>query len=260
MSAPRRHPSQAGFTLVEVLIAISILVSLTALMWITISSVFQAREYFGQRYERFQIVRNAMGRMTTELSSAYMAGPMHGGEELPGEERDPTELSEEEIQRLFMTEPIQFGFIGKDDRVDFTSFAHVRTQPNERSSHHAEISYFVRRERDDVTGDFVQQLVRREDISPDDDITRGGTIFVMVPEVEEVEFEYWDAGQVQVGTMEEVAEGRWVKDWDTTRREYAGRLPTRVKITVTLPPQRDGDDDEIFTTQTQIGATEVLEF
>jgi general secretion pathway protein J len=257
---PKGRRGQRGFTLVEVLIAVSILVGLTAMMWAAINSIFNAREYFEARYERFQIVRNSMGRMTNELSAAYMAGPQHGGEEIPGQERDPTQLTEEEVQAAFANDPIQFGFKGSDERVDFTAFAHVRKQDREPTSQHAEISYFMRRERDDATGRFVTQLVRREDPSPDDKLDSGGTIYVMIPEIEEIEFEYWDAGEVRVGTLEEVAEGRWIQEWDTTRRDFAGRLPTRVKIKVTLPPQNERSEPEIFTTQVQLATTEVLEF
>ncbi len=250
----------AGFTLVEVLIAVGILVSLSALVFVSISQVFNAREYFETRAERFQVARNAISRMTSEISSAYMAGPDHGGFEIPGQELNQEQMSEEQVAAMYNREPIQFGFIGKDDEMHFSSFAHRRTQFEEVSSHHAEISYFVRSDRDPVTDEIVDQLVRREDVSPDDRLQRGGTIYVMVPEVEEVEFEYWDPGEVSIGTMEEMAEGRWVSDWDTTRREYAGRLPTRVRITVVLPPQRDGDEPEPFVTQVEIGAHEYLEF
>ena len=48
--------------------------------------------------------------------------------------------------------------------------------------------------------------------------------------------------------------------WDTTRREQAGRLPTRVRITLVLPPTSRMEDPETFTTQAQIYTTEVLEF
>ena len=255
-----KSQSTKGFTLVEVLVAISILVSITAISWLAISQIFSAREYFEQRNERTQIVRNSMNRITKDFAGAYLAGPQHGGEDLPGEERDPTTLSDEELRRLAIVEPVQFGMIGDDRKVSFTTFAHGRTQFDEQSSYHAEIGYEVRSHRDDDTGDLTQELVRREDTTLDDRLDRGGTIFTLIPNIEEFKLEYWDSGQVKVGTQEEIAEGRWVTDWDTTRNEFAGRLPQRIRITFTLPPITEDDDPEVFTTQVQIAITEVLEF
>ena len=258
----RRAPHNAGFTLVEVLIAVGILAGISAAMGLSMQSMFSTRDYFEERYERFQIARNALNRMSAEIASAYMAAPEHGGEPIPGEEPDGQDTSDDgqaELERL-QREPIQFGFIGRDDTMSFSSFAHVRTQDGERNSHHAEIGYFVRREQDEDTGRQVQRLMRREDTTYDDDITKGGTIYVMIPEIEEVEFEYWDAGPVRLGTAEEIAQGRWVSEWDTTRTEFAGRLPTRVRIKVTLPPQSARSRADVFTTQAQLGVTEVLEF
>lgn len=256
----RRLKSQAGFTLVEVLVAISILVSITAMSWIAMSQIFSSRAYFEKRNERVQIVRNAMNRVTRDFAGAYIAGPQHGGEELPGEERDPTSLSEEELRRMAIVEDVQFGMIGSDEKVSFTTFAHGRTQFEEKSSFHAEIGYEVRSERDDETGELLDVLVRREDTTLDDRLERGGTIYTVLPNIEDFRIEYWDSGKVRVGTQEEIAEGRWVTDWDTSRTEFAGRMPPRVRITIVLPPMEEGDDPEIFTTQVQIAITEVLEF
>ncbi len=257
----RRIPSsQAGFTLVEVMVAVSLLVSISAMCWVAMSQIFSARAYFEQRNERSQIIRNAMNRITRDFAGAYIAGPQHGGEELPGEERDPTTLSEEELRRMAFVEPVQFGMIGTDDKVSFTTFAHGRKQFDERSSFHAEVGYELRSIRDEDTGDLVQSLVRREDTTLDDRLERGGTIFTILPDVEEFRIEYWDSGKVRVGTQEEIAEGRWTSDWDTTRTEYAGRMPQRVRITIVLPPMEEGEPSETFTTQVQISITEVLEF
>lgn len=253
--------SQKGFTLVEVLLSVSILASLSALMGLAMSNVFESRAYFESRFERFQITRNAMNRMVAEISSTYLAGPQHGGKELPGEEADLDELKEDDGRTAqARREPIQFGLIGKEDRIDFTSFAHVRLQDNERAGRHSEISYFVRRERDDDTGRLVQRLMRREDTTYDDNITKGGVIYVMIPEIKEIEFSYWDPGKVQIGSAEEIAEGRWVKDWDTTRSDHSGRLPTRIRIRVVLPAQLERNRDDVFVTQAFINSTEVLEF
>jgi general secretion pathway protein J len=254
---------QAGFTLIEVLLAVSILATITAMTWVGVSNMFETRDWMTERFERYQIMRVAMDRMARELSSAYLAGPEHGGEEIPGFEDDTTQAGSEggspsNMQAL--VEPVQFGMIGRDDELSYTSFAHVRSIAGEKASQHAEIEYFTDRVRDPHTGRLVNSLMRREDTSLDDDITDGGTIYTMIPNVESVEFEYWDPGKVEVGTMEEMAEGRWQDSWDTTKSEHGGRLPTRVRVTVTLPPQGELDGEDVFIIQTQIETNEVLEF
>lgn len=255
-----RPRSQAGFTLIEVMLAVGILASLTGLMWLSIANMFRTRDAIEERSERYQQVRITLNRMSEEIASAYVAGPEFGAEEIPGEESFGLEGEEDALPALPSGELMQLGFIGRDDELSFTSFAHVRTSPRERSSNHAEIGYFIRTERDEEDGRMVKKLMRREDVSADDDLQKGGVIYTMLPEIESVKFEYWDAGQVELGTFEEVAQGRWVTDWDTTRREQGGRLPTRVRITIELPPTARMDEPEKFVTQTQIHTTEVLEF
>ena len=257
---------RAGFTLVEVMISVAILASLVALMWTSISSMFVTRDLVDERADRYQQIRITMNRMVQEIASAYMAGPTFGREELPGEESfgagaagDEEEGEAALAQAMSYQEPIQFGFIGRDDRLDFTSLAHQRTAEGEKAGHHAEIGYFTRSRRNEE-GRIVQELVRREDVTYDDELTEGGVLYVMLPEVEGIEFEYWDPGPVELGTMEEIAQGRWVDSWDTTGRDQAGRLPPRVRLTITLPPQGIMQGEESFTTQTEIAMTEVLDF
>ncbi len=253
---------ERGFTLIEVMIAVGILAGLTGLMWMSIGSMFRTRDIVEERTARFQQVRITMNRMTTEIGAAYIAGPEFGAEELPGEETFGLEGDGDDEDALLASnqDEIQLGFIGREDELSFSSFAHIRTDPRSRASNHAEIGYFIRTDRDRETGRLVKQLMRREDATTDDDLRKGGVIYTMLPEVESVKFEYWDAGKVELGTLEEIAQGRWVTEWDTTRRDFAGRLPTRVRITLELPPTSNARDTEIFTTQAQIYVTEVLEF
>jgi general secretion pathway protein J len=269
-----RHPfdnprHDAGFTLIEVLITVSVIASLTAIMWVSISNMFETRDVVTERFERYQIMRVSMDRMSREISSAYLAGPEHGGEELPGEEEDPQAAagqnpgggeSQEQPTQRDQDELIQYGMIGRDDEISFTSFSHVRTIEGEMSSQHAEIGYFLERRRSDE-GRLVQSLMRREDVTPDDDLEDGGEVYTMIPDVEEIRFEYWDPGPVRLGTKEEVAEeGKWKDQWDTTKSEFAGRMPTRVRITVVLPPENERSEEKTFQTQAQLETTEVLEF
>lgn len=256
-----RPTSQAGFTLVEVLIAVAIMAALTSLMWVSISNMFATRDVIEQRSERYHLVRVTMNRITKEVAAAYVAGPEFGAEELPGEDSFAMMSEEERAGELMQgtTDPVQLGMIGKSDSLHFTTLAHVRTMERERASDHAEIGYFLRSERGD-DGRLVKKLMRREDVTADDNLERGGVIYTMLPEVESIKFEYWDAGAVKIGTFEEIAEGRWVNEWNTTRREHAGRLPTRVRVTIELPPVNSWSQPEKFTVQSEVMVTEVLEF
>jgi hypothetical protein len=107
--------------------------------------------------------------------------------------------------------------------------------------------------------DLVDTLVRREDTTIDDDITQGGKVYTLIPNIEEIEFEYWDPGEVDLGTEEEMGRGRWVDSWDTSSSQYHGRLPFRVRITVTLPPQGPRGKEETFSTQTEIMTHEMVD-
>lgn len=251
--------SQAGFTLIEVLLAISIMAAITGVMWVSIGAMFQSRDFMEARFERYQVMRVGMNRLAREIATAYIAGPDNGGDPLPGKEGEAMreQIESGNIQQL--NEPVQFGMIGHEESLNFTSFAHIRTLAGEPASEHAEIGYFLERRRDDQ-GEWHDALMRREDTTLDDDITKGGQVYMMIPSVKKIEFEYWDTGPVQVGTMEEmVKQGRWIQTWDTTREEFSGRLPPRVRIRVTLPPTDAHGRDEVFTVQTEIGITEVLE-
>jgi prepilin-type N-terminal cleavage/methylation domain-containing protein len=254
----RNHRHNAGFTIVEVLLAISIVAVLSGLTWASISQMYRTRDLIQERSGRYQAVRITMERLTQEIGSSFIAGPEFGFEEVPGEEATPADAEDPDAP-IQAVEPLQSGMIGRDEHIHFTCFAHQRTVEGERAGNVAEIGYFLRSERNEE-GDLLSVLMRREDTTLDDNIIRGGTIQRVLPEVESISFEYWDAGEVKLGTNEEIAQGRWVDSWDTTRREFAGRLPTRVRITLVLPPQGMMRSSETFTTQVQIQTTEVMDF
>ena len=254
-----RRGGQRGFTLVEVLLAVTILATLSVLTWTSISQMFKTEEIVMERQERYRMVRLAMTRMADEISMAYLAGPDHGGEIIRGEEMlyETDARFQGPSARYF--EPVQFGMIGRGEHLHFTSFGHVRTVEGERASHHAQIGYFLDTHTNE-RGDVVTRLRRRASSDFDDDLTRGGTVHTMIPEVEHIRFEYWDAGEPELGTAREIALGRWVSEWDTTSRQFAGRLPPRIRITLTMPPAGPRGETETFVTQTTLGMPEVLEY
>jgi len=248
-----RIQNAKGFTIVEVMIAVGILAALSGLMWSSISSLYKTRDIVEERTARMQAVRITMDRLSREIASAFVAGPEFGGLDLPGEENEDIDTMSSRAT------PKHFGMLGEDDAIHFTGFSHQRTVEGERAGYGAEIGYFLRNDRDDE-GNQIRVLMRRVDVSFDDDLTRGGVIQRVLEDVEDIEFKYWDPGSTELGTLEEIAEGRWVSRWDTSRREFAGRLPTRVQIRLTLPPIGPMKSSQVFVTQVQTGMSEVLEY
>lgn len=257
-----KRKSPGGFTMVEVMISMAILTSITVMTWAAVSSMFASKDLLTARAERYQEVRVTMDRIGEDLAAAYVAGPAFGGDEIPGEAlvRSTDADSDKDPLQNLLEEPIEYGFIARSEEINFTSFSHLRTQQNEKASRHSEIGYFIRDVRDEDTGDLVKRLMRREDTTPDNSLENGGSIFTLLEGIEKFELKYWDAGPTRLGTAEEVAEGRWVDSWDTTRRDNSGRLPTRIKIRLELPPQPPNTRNEIFVTQVQLATTEILEF
>jgi len=258
----RERRGERGFTLLEVLISVGLLAGITTLMWVTINNMFQARDFVTEQYERYQVVRVALDRMSTEIASAYLASAAHGAEPDPEERATAAARAGNggnNNQRPARTrrEPVEFGMKGRSDELNFTSFAHTRTTADERASHHAEIGYSLMKTR--VDGELVESLVRREDTTLDDDITEGGKVYTLIPRVEELEFEYWDPGEVDLGTREEMGRGSWVDDWDTEDSQFEDRLPFRVRITITLPPLNPRGESQTFTTQTEIKTHQELD-
>lgn len=258
MSVVRSSRRGQGFTLIEVLVAVAVLASLSVIAWVSVNQMFLTQNAITERHERYRMVRMAMNRMATELSMAYMAGPEHGGEIIPGEEILYDE-DEEFQRRQWRNEPIQFGMIGVRDEVDFTAFAHVRTLEDEQASTHAQIGYYLERGISE-DGRQINRLMRRSSPVYDSDLREGGTTYLMIPEVVNFELEYWDPGETEFGTAREIAQGRWINEWDTTARRFAGRLPTRIRISLTVPAQGPRDRDETFVTQATISMSEVLEY
>lgn len=265
MERPQRQSdrwdrSERGFTLLEVLISVGLLAGLTTIMWVTINNMFETRDRITDQYQRYQVMRVALDRMTTEISSAYDASAAHGAEPDAEEKAKRAKKAKKkggQQQALAQREPVEFGMRGRSDELHFTSFAHTRTTKDERASHHAEIGYSIQRTRQD--GDLVKSLVRREDTTFDDDITEGGKVYVLIPRIESIEFEYWDPGEVELGTQEESARGNWVDEWDSSDARQEDRLPYRVRITITLPPLGPRGEPQEFVTQTEIQTNQELD-
>jgi len=193
-----------GFTLLELLVAISILAMVSVLIYGAFSSMRRTKEGLERIQDRYREGRIAMQRVTRELSSAYLS------------QHVPLD------QALTMA---QTGFIGTRgnpaDRVDFTAFANTRRDRDAHESDQAEISYYGSSNPD---GSGTTDLVRRISTRPDLEFQRGGRVEVLATDIDLFELEYFDAQT-----------GLWTDTWDSTQTVgQPGRIPYLLRITLIL--------------------------
>jgi len=219
---------RSAFTLVEALVAITILGLVTSLVWTGFSQTSRNKRRVEEQVDRYHVIQLVLERMARELSMAYVSAQQNPSPAL----------------RTVVT-----GFVGTDrvraDRIDFTSFSHQRLYRDANESDQNEISYFVTRDPKDRSR---RVLARREQNRIDDDPTEGGVVQVMVEDVESFTLEYYDP-----------ASGEWLQTWDSTQPAMQpNRLPLQVKILLEVPDLRKPRETRTFGTRAVIPMTWAL--
>ncbi|MEL6547650.1 MAG: prepilin-type N-terminal cleavage/methylation domain-containing protein, partial [Myxococcota bacterium] len=162
--------NERGFTLAEVMIALSIMALIGTLTYGVFNRTLAAREQANRITEHYHMVRQAMLRMSREVSMAFIT-PFKDCEDPRTETQFIGDRS------------------GSSHRLDFTSFGHFKTRADANESDQNELSYFVTRDPDEKKG---KVLMRREDPVIDDEPDEGGVEQVLARGVESLELEFYD--------------------------------------------------------------------
>lgn len=201
---PRSIARARGMTMIEIMVAIAILAMVAVLIHGVIDSLSRGRKGEGMRAERAHEGREAMQRIVRDLSGAFLSSHVPS---IPA----------------LMTE--RTAFVGKSqlpyDRLDFTSFAHLRTERDSHESDQAEVGYFVVK---DPEVPEKMDLVRREQTPIDYEPLKGGIVNVVAEDVEKFDVRFLDPQTSQ-----------WVETWDSMQvTGQPNRLPFEVDITLVL--------------------------
>jgi general secretion pathway protein J len=210
---------RAGFTLIEVVIAIAITSFIGVVIGVSFNTTIQNKDIIEGQAEHYRMLRAAMNRMVREIGSAYVS-----------DRYDPKRY------RDAFDRPTNF--VGKRDQLLFTSLAHQRLYADAKESDQMVVEYSVKTSPDSKAKGR-QDLVRREKVLLEERMERGGTEDVLFEGAKKLEFQYWNSERKQ-----------WEDEWDTRRAERKSILPTRVKITLTAI---DENGKEVkYTTQARI--------
>ena len=220
-----RRRRASGFTLVEVMIAMSITAIIGAMALGAFQRAHAAQQAVEAQDERVGGARAALGRMSRELSSAF--------------------VSEHFDRTRYRERPTIFrGRDGGDrDSILFATMAHVRGIRDAKESDESVIEYSV---EPDPEAPAEYALFRREKVRIDEEPDRGGTKAVLLRHVTAFDVAYWDWQKEE-----------WARDWSTAPGDRP-LLPARVRVRLTLR-MPDGKD-KVFETQTRIAIVRPLDF
>jgi general secretion pathway protein J len=223
-----RRRGAAGFTLVEVMIAIAVLALMMTIAWGTAVQTMNASRHFGAVQDRFREARAAMARMVADIEMAYISG---------NEDRTLND-----VRTFFIGESA-----GDVDQLRFSSFAHQVLYADANESDQTVVSYYAVPDRRDRSR---QNLMRRETRRMGNEKPEAlpGEANVLFSDVKRLKLAYFD-----------VRANEWKDSWSTQGIEgAAGRLPDRVRIQLVFEDE-DGKET-ILTTQAKVHLGEMLQF
>ena len=193
-----------GFSLIEAMVAVSILAMIGLASFGTITRSMDARERATQMTDRYGELRQALGRMSQEISQAFLS--MH------------KDYSDPRTATLFATRRA----LGSN-RLDFTSFSHFKYMADANECDQNELSYYI---DVDATDPTRKNLMRREQNRIDEHPDEGGRSQILAHDVTALDFLFYDPKT-----------DRWEEQWDSTSQDHRNRLPKFIKIVLTTTDQ-----------------------
>lgn len=187
--------NEGGFTLIEVLIAVTILAAISLAMYGATTQMLSSKELVEGRDETQHAITYALEKMADDISMAYiLRSPDMLGNKFDGE----------------------VAFEGGEDRLDFVSFSHLRYLKGAKESDSSEISYYL---APDPENSDAQALMRRESTTIDKNFQEGGRAYPLLEGVRSLRFEYLPAPTEE-----------WKRVWDSKSLSTGNKLPRAVKI------------------------------
>jgi len=192
-----------GFTLLEVLISLGVLVVITSALYATYTGNLQAVEAVRDQEISFQTARVVLDLMERDLTSAVGAVQEEG--------KEPDE------RMGFVAESLEYEGL-PTDRMQFTCNTHIAWSETSPRTDLCEVGYIL--EEDGETGKLT--LYRRDQAMPDGDLEQGGETMVLSKDVTSLDLLFYDK------------EGQEFEEWDSRTGDKSGEFPLKVRIRLTV--------------------------
>ena len=228
---------QSGFTLLEVILAITILSTLSLLSSQAISRALKARAKIQNEVDDVSTLRDSMRMIRTDINLAFHHRDFEqetvdlatkpkapATPALPGAAPQPAApVVKREALRL---SPVT-DFIGNDTEMDFVTLNSGRLTTANLQADFIEVGYSLKDCKNLTTGTGSKCLYRRTQNVLDDDVKSGGNEIVMLENVSEFKLRY-------IGDTKQ----DWVSSWNSTAKSSdagtKGRFPDAVEVSLTI--------------------------
>lgn len=150
---------QRGFSLIEVMIAAALLGFVGIILFSSLNSALNVTEKATSISSRHHLIRQALARISSELSMAYMSA-----------NRSPQNLV------------VDTQFRGDKNKVSFVAFGGLSHKQDAKESGEREISYFIE----------DGNLMRIEKANPGKELWKQSKAKLVCPKVNKLELKYWN--------------------------------------------------------------------
>jgi general secretion pathway protein J len=216
--------SRKGFSLIEVLVAMSITAILASSVYFSFSNVIAGRSKIKEITERERKTYFTLELIRNDLKNAFLTN----NKGVPEETHITIFKSEED-------DPVS--------HLTFTTLNHVKMAAGVKQCDQTEIEYYG----EDVEGENV--LFRRESLWIDEFPEKGGNVYPVMSGFERLSFQFWKESSKE-----------WVDQWNTESADNLNALPPKVKITMLVKEGDSGEEDYIIETVVEIKMLRPLSF
>lgn len=227
----------AGFTLLELLIAVGIFAVMSAFVANAIQNGIRAKQRIQTQIDEVSRMRDALKLMERDLNQAYhhrdwekeFLEKVRKGTNPTNPAMPPGFEPPSEVQRVDPTTH----FMGAQDKMSFVTMNNARFQTNRKTADFVEVGYELKNCRSADGQKNSNCLWRRQTGAVDLDVTKGGDALVLLENITELKFRYLGEGKQD-----------WVSDWNSTDQTsdaaMRGRFPLAVEISITTQKGEKG--------------------
>lgn len=213
-----------GFSLIEVLVAMSITSILVVSVYFSFSSIIAGRSKIKEITEKERKIYFTLELIRNDLKNAFLTT-----------NRGIPEETHKTIFKSLEDDPVT--------HLTFASLNHVKMAAGVKQCDQTEIEYYG----DNIDGENV--FLRRESLWVDEFPEKGGNVYPILSGFKKLTFEYWKESSKE-----------WVEQWSSESADNLNSLPPKVKITMLVEEGELGEEDYIVETVVNIKMLRPISF